>query len=97
MSEELRVKWKEYHRNNPHIYDAFEELTLEMTRYRKNFSARAVMHKMRWDTAIRGGGDDFKLPNWVSPYMVRLFEERHSRHIGFFRTADIGITGSVLS
>ena len=80
-------KFQEYNVTNPHIYKEFERLALQMVGYRSNFSSKAVIEKMRWDSAIAQDGTDYKLSSWITPYLTRKFEEDHPEHEGFFRKA----------
>jgi len=89
MSLELASKFKKYHTENPHIYEAFEKLTLEIiSAGRRNFEVRGIIGKLRWDSAIRGN-DEFKVNENYATYYGRLFEDLHPQHVGFFRKKNI--------
>lgn len=56
---------------------------------RKYYSARAVMHVLRWHRALsEKGNDGFKINNNNSAAMARLYNEVHG--LEFFRTRDNG-------
>jgi len=89
MSLEWAAKFKTYHKNNPHIYDAFESITLDLIKLgRTQFAVRNILGKMRWDMAI-SGDDEYKINENYSAYYGRLFEEKHPLHEGFFRKKNI--------
>ena len=50
-----------HHAENPHIYNMFVKYTLEVARHRDYFSAKAVFHRIRWETAISEHDSDFKI------------------------------------
>jgi hypothetical protein len=84
MSEAERVKFEKYHAENPHVYTEFEKFANLAALHRPHFSARAIIHKMRWETMV-GGSGHFKIQDHVSPYYARLFEQNNPRLKGFFR------------
>lgn len=85
--DEVEKKFREYHEKNPHIYDAFEMLTLRTIKKGfKHYGSKGIFEILRWRTGIQAGGDDpFKINNNFAPLYSRLFEEKHPEHIGFFR------------
>ncbi len=86
-AELAREAFDAFHALNPKVYDLFERFTLQAVRAgRGRFSAYAVRERIRWYTEIETAGDDFKLNNNFVPYYVRLFEEKHAEHVGFFET-----------
>ncbi len=88
MSKVWAEKFKVYHRKNPHIYEAFEKLSLQVSKTRSNFAVRNIFGKLRWDSAIRGD-DNFKINENYSAYYGRLFEHRNPHLNGFFRKKNI--------
>lgn len=80
-------RWME---SNQHVYDRFEELALSMARNgRKHYSARAILHVIRWETHLRDSDSTFKVNNNYTPGMARLFNEKHGeKYPNFFRCRD---------
>ena len=79
--------WMDYHRKNPEVYRLFCLFTQEaIASGRRNYSAQAVIERIRWETEVLGG-NDFKLPNAHVAFYARLFMKDHPAHDGFFRTA----------
>ena len=87
MTAVSREKFQEYNIINPHIYKEFERLALQMVEHRSHFSSKAIIEKMRWDSAISQEDTDYKLSAWITPYLTRKFDEEHPEHKGFFRKA----------
>lgn len=83
MSLKEFQKFKKYHKENPHIYEAFKKLALEAVQRRVKFSARAICAVIRWETPISGTGN-YKINDHCSPYYARMFEEEFPQHKGFF-------------
>ena len=81
-----KEKFKEHHEKNPHVYDRFEKYALQVAQHRDHFSAKAIFHRMRWDTAVAEVDSDFKISDgWISHY-ARMFMENNPQYEGFFRT-----------
>lgn len=86
MSDGLKRKWWEFHNENPHVYELFEEFTFDVIeRGYSNYSANAVFERIRWHTEIETG-DEFKLSNNHRAYYARYFHYKNPEYSGFFRT-----------
>jgi len=87
----LNGKWTKenfevHHRQNPEIYDMFCKFAKQMAAVKKYYSAKAIFHRMRWETAINENDSEFKISDgWISHY-ARKFLEEHPEHSNFFRT-----------
>ena len=76
----------QYHKENPHIYAAFERFTFQVINTgRKYFSARAIYERMRWFSTIEDNSVTFKMSDHPMPFYARLFEKNHPQYAGFFR------------
>ena len=86
--EELQAEFDRYHQENPKVYEAFKRLTFQLINAgRENFSASAVVERIRWGVSIgEYGPDDFKINNNYRAFYARLFHVEHPNHDGFFRT-----------
>jgi hypothetical protein len=73
---------------NPDIWRLFERFAFDMIqRGFQHYSADAVMHRVRWETAVYllDGNNEFKIANiWVA-YYARKFTRVHPQYAGFFR------------
>tara|TARA_R100001443_G_scaffold45668_2_gene58612 strand:+ start:2235 stop:2624 length:390 start_codon:yes stop_codon:yes gene_type:complete len=86
--DELQAEFDRYHQDNPQVYEAFKRLTFQLiSAGRENFSASAVVERIRWGVSIgEYGPDDFKINNNYRAFYARLFHVEHPNHDGFFRT-----------
>lgn len=75
-----------YHKENPHIYDAFKDVTLRaIGKGMKHFSATAVFNIVRWERSETAAQyDGFKVNNNYAAFYPRLFEKDFPQHQGFF-------------
>jgi hypothetical protein len=86
LGKYTKEAFKEHLEENPHIWEMFERFALMAARKREYYSAKAIIHRMRWQTEIEEKGGEFKLSDgWISHY-ARKFMEDHPEHDGFFRT-----------
>jgi hypothetical protein len=88
MARDLEADFAEFHALNPHVYGLFNRFTREVISAGfEHYSADAVMHRVRWHTAIETRDPEgFKVNNnWVAFYS-RLWMRDHPEHEGFFET-----------
>ena len=79
-----QVKFEKYHAKNPEIWEAFKTLSFQLIKAgRSHFSADAILHTIRFNTAIRGCLD-FKINNDYSSMYSRLFTANFPEHKDFF-------------
>jgi hypothetical protein len=92
MQNNMNGKWtkenfNEYHKSNPEIYNLFVKFTNMATQRKKYYSAKAIFHRIRWESMISGEGD-YKIDDgWISHY-ARKFMDDFPQHSGFFQTRD---------
>ena len=72
---------------NPDTWRLFERFTFHMIRRGfAHYSADAVLHRVRWETATPlDDNSGFKINNNWSAYYARKFHAYHPEHEGFFR------------
>lgn len=72
MSQEMLQKFREYHRENPWIFDEFckEAFALKDTG-REQFGAKEIFERMRWQRQEFNTQGDFKINNTWAPYYAR--------------------------
>jgi hypothetical protein len=72
---------------NPIVWAMFERFTFEMIRRGfQHYSADAVLHRVRWETAMPLEDDSsFKINNNWSCCYARKFRDRYPAHAEFFR------------
>jgi len=92
MQNNMHGKWtkenfEEFHKNHPEIYNLFVKFTNMATQRKKYYSAKAIFHRIRWESMISGEGD-YKIDDgWISHY-ARKFMDDFPQHSGFFQTRD---------
>jgi len=76
--EDLKVgtydKFSDYLRDNFHIYEAFEQTSVDLCANgkRDKYGAFAIINKLRWDSLFHEVGTDFKISNNFAPSLARL-------------------------
>ena len=85
---EKKRKWWAWHLKNPHVYHLFRRFTFEALEKRRHrhLGAWLVVNRIRWETSVETGGDDFKISNDFIAYYARLFMAENPQHKGLFRT-----------
>jgi hypothetical protein len=78
------IDFRNWVKAHPEIYRAFAGKAREMARKRKRYSARAIIHVIRWETDLRETDVTFKINNNWTPYLARLFMDLNPEYTGFF-------------
>ena len=81
-----REGFNNFHHENPHVYKLFTRFAFDAIRAgRPRFSARTVIHRIRWYTSIETNDPEgFKINNNWSPYYARMFVGEFPHHSKFF-------------
>lgn len=75
----------EYHKTNPHLYDAFKAVAFDAIRMGfKSYGANGIFEIIRWKRAERGEGE-FKINNNYAPLFARLFANEYPQYSSFFK------------
>jgi len=83
----LEDRWLKWHKDNPKVYDLFEQFTNEaIQRGHKKLSAWLIINRVRWETSIVTSGSDFKISNDFIAYYSRHFMLLNPKYDGFFTT-----------
>jgi hypothetical protein len=71
------------------VRDKFEELALYLiNRGWQRYSARGIMHRIRWHITVEKNHREFKVNNnWSAP-MSRWFLAKYPQHAGFFEVRE---------
>ena len=81
-----KENFEQFDRENPDIFKTFAHFALIATRHRRYYSAKAVFHRVRWETMVSGKDDAYKIDDgWISHY-ARKFMICYPEHDGFFQT-----------
>jgi len=83
----LERNFREFHRNNPVVYDLFKRFTNEViTAGHPRCSADAIVHRIRWHTSVTlRSRDDFRICNNHVAYYACLWTDDHPHKEGFFQ------------
>ena len=86
--EEMREQVTQYHKKHPEVWDLFVSFAFQMIeRGYKNYSAKAVFERIRWEKDAGGNGvTEFKVGNNHPSFYARRFMRKYPEHDGFFRT-----------
>lgn len=80
-------KMYEYHYRNPELYDAFKRFTFEAIQSGfRNFGARMIIEKIRWETGVVARDSNFKIDNGIGAFYSRLFMAEFPHFREYFRT-----------
>lgn len=77
-----------FHAEHPEVYRLFCRFAFKAIKAgREHYSARAIAHRIRWETqVVQARDEDFKINNnWIARY-AQLFMRDHPKRAGFFRT-----------
>lgn len=81
----IRDGFNQFHAENPHIYQSFEEQALKaIAKGRKKISAKLLINWMRWNEFLNSSDQNFKINDAYQSYYPRLFIERHPQHKDIF-------------
>lgn len=85
--DDLKQRWWDWHKKNPHVWRLFEKFTLiAINKGHKKLSAWLIVNRIRWETSIETQGDDFKISNDFIALYARYFMHKYPQYEGFFRT-----------
>ena len=82
----LEARFAEFDRENPSVWTHFVRFTEEaIATGRTHYSARDIIHRIRWHLTIETKSDDgFKINNNHSPYYARKLIRLRPELAGFF-------------
>ena len=90
MAEHLKLKFKEYHKNNPAVYDLFIGFANEVkSSGRDTYSAKSIFERIRWHVDIETVGEVFKLNNNYTAYYARKMMNEYPEFKTFFRLREL--------
>ncbi|MHB1869622.1 MAG: hypothetical protein ACYCT1_02040 [Steroidobacteraceae bacterium] len=70
--------------DNMHVFEEFVRLALRVRARRAHYSADCLCHVLRFESDVRGRGDEFKINNTYVSGLSRLAMEVSPRLRGFF-------------
>jgi hypothetical protein len=88
-------RFKEWHRQNPHIYAEFRRLAYSMLKTgRQRYSARTIVEVMRWHYDLKTTGDVFEINGDFVPIYARLLIHNHPEFSAFFELRTVRSRGA---
>ncbi|MCZ6501862.1 MAG: hypothetical protein O6945_05020 [Gammaproteobacteria bacterium] len=87
-NEEMAAQCRAFHSRHPMVWVLFQEFTFNRIHIKcEHYSARAIFHRIRWETdQAKTANDEFKLNDHYSPFYARAFMNKYPVHDEFFRT-----------
>ena len=86
LLKERKLKWWNWHKDNPEVWDKFKDYTFEAINSGRNkYSQWAIINRIRWYSEIETKGGEFKISNDYICFYARLFHARYPEHSDFFR------------
>jgi hypothetical protein len=81
-------RFKQFHRDNPRIYDYFAEFTMQaLEQGYKFFGARMIWEKIRWEVhVVTKSSDGLKMNDHYVPFYARMFMRLNPQHGEVFAT-----------
>ena len=84
IDKKLLQKFKDYHHNNPQVYQEFSKLTFEMmAKGREKYSAWTIINAIRWNHDLNHD-ELFKINNDFIALYARLFIHHNPKFRPFF-------------
>ena len=84
-ADQFTEKFLAYLPDNMHVWNAFEAETLKVIRRGfRRYSARTIIEVLRHHSALAEVVGPWKLNDWNTPYLARLFDLVHPEHAGLF-------------
>lgn len=85
----MKKSFSQYDKENPQIWDAFQRYSRQLRASgRKRIGAKLIMERIRWDSAIGGYGDFFKIDNNHTAGYARKMIEYDSDFATLFQTRE---------
>lgn len=73
-ADEFTPRFLAYLPDNLNVYEAFERETMRVVRRGyEHYSARTIIEVLRHNSALAGRSGPWKLNDWHTPYLARLF------------------------
>lgn len=98
IDKNLLSRFKDYHINNPHVYQKFRDLAFKMRETgKRKYSAWTIINQIRWDHDLNTVGDAFQINNDFIALYARLLIYRHPEFANFFELRGMKAVGRKLS
>lgn len=84
-ADRFTLEFLTYLPENLHVYEAFERETMRVVRRGfEHYSARTIIEVLRHNSALAERTGPWKLNDWHTPYLARLFALMNPAHAELF-------------
>jgi len=84
-ADQFTPRFLAYLPENLHVYEAFEREAMRIVRRGfQHYSARTIIEVLRHNSALAEHGGPWKLNDWHTPYLARLFALLNPAFAGLF-------------
>lgn len=81
----IREGFNKFHKENPHIFKAFEEQALTaINKGRKKISSKLIINWIRWNEFLISSDQNFKINDAYQSYYARYFVEIYPQYFNVF-------------
>lgn len=85
-ADQIFERFEKFHRENPEVWEKFKAFTRQlMAAQHQHYSSDAVLHRIRWESAIQTSGSNFKINDHYSALYARLWQVAFPEHEHFFK------------
>jgi len=85
LESPAQTSFEKFDEANPEIWELFKKYAHALIRKGiTHWSADNILHKIRFETAVKSKGDTFKINNNYSAYYARKFMSIYPMYDGFF-------------
>lgn len=85
FNDTKRDKFNEFHRDNPGVYKLFKKFAFQLIEAGcKRLGSKQIIERIRFETAIKTQGDDFKINNNHTCFYSREFCKEFPEHLDKF-------------
>jgi len=83
--ESIRDGFRKFHKENPHIYNAFEQQALNaIKKGRTKLSAKLIINWIRWNQFLESSDENWKINDAFQALYAREFIKKYPEHNGIF-------------
>ncbi len=84
-ADQMFEDFVKYHQAHPEVWCLFLRMVYsEMRKGKTHYSARSILHRIRWDDLLLAGDGEFKMPHQHSPWYARMWAASHPEHADIF-------------
>lgn len=85
IKKDTRERFNDFHRDNPKVYSLYKKFANELLDSGcKRIGSKAIVERIRWETAISTTDIDYKINNDYTPLYARQFVTDFPDHLDRF-------------